>query len=138
MNEVEEYHLENVVNVHGMIPREEVLKKQRESQILLLLSWNNPQEQGIIPGKIYEYLDAGRPILSIGPSEGLVKDLIQSTNTGFHLSEFESVKKAIKMFYDEFEERGKIEYSGIPEEIDKYSQREMAKKFAILLDKIVE
>lgn len=138
MNEVEEYHLENVVNVHGMIPREEVLKKQRESQILLLLSWNNPQEQGIIPGKIYEYLDAGRPILSIGPSEGLVKDLIQSTNTGIHLSGYESVKKVLKMFYDEFEERGKIEYGGIPEEIDKYSQREMAKKFTILLDKIVE
>jgi hypothetical protein len=63
--------------------------------------------------KIYEYLDAGRPILSIGPSEGLVKDLIQSTNTGIHLSGYESVKKVLKMFYDEFQERGKIEYGGI-------------------------
>ena len=62
------------------------MKKQRESQILLLLTWDNPKEYGTVTGKIFEYLAAQRPILSIGPSKGIVKKLINSTNSGIHLS----------------------------------------------------
>lgn len=138
IKEIEEYGLEDIVNVHGMIPREEVHKIQKNTQILLLLSWNNPNEQGIIPSKIYEYFAASRPILSIGPPEGLVKDLIESTNTGIHLSNYEDIKKAIKNIYDEFILTGKIKYNGIPNEIEKYNQKGMSKKFAVILNRVTE
>lgn len=72
-----EYGIEDLVNIHGTIPHEEVLKKQKESKALLLLSWNNKKEEMFLPGKIYEYLAAKRPVLSIGYKEGSLKDLIE-------------------------------------------------------------
>lgn len=45
------YGIEDLVNIHGTIPHEEVLKKQKESQALLLLSWNNKKEEMFLPGK---------------------------------------------------------------------------------------
>lgn len=138
ISEVEKYHLQDVVTLHGMISREEILKIQLESQVLLLLSWNDSREKGVIPGKIYEYFGAARPILSIGPPEGLVKDLIEQTQTGIHLSEYESLKKVLVNIYDEFKLNGRIEYKGIPGEINKYSQQEMTKKFVSILEEITK
>ena len=137
LNDVNKYHLENVVKICGVLPRNEVLKKQKESQVLLLLTWNNPKEKGVIPGKIFEYLAAKRPILSIGNSNGLVRKLIESTNTGVVPSNVEEIKSSILMFYNEFTSSGKVKYTGISHEINKYSQVSMAEKFSYVLNQII-
>ena len=51
INDCKKYHLEDVVRIHGHISREESVRKQRESQVLLLLTWNDPDEKGIYTGK---------------------------------------------------------------------------------------
>lgn len=135
--DIVKYNLENIVNVHGIIPREKVLKKQRESQVLLLLTWDNPKEYGTVTGKIFEYLASNRPILSIGPSEGLVKKIITSTNSGVHLSDTDEIKKQICRFYDEFMMNGSVNYIGLHEEIKKYSQVRMSEKFAHLMNSLI-
>lgn len=137
-DEIKTYDLENIVNIHGMIPRNNALQRQRESQILLLLTWDNPKEYGTATGKIYEYLAAKRPILSIGSSKGVVKKIIDSTNSGVHLSDINEIKDQIYIFYNEFKINGKIGYHGLPEEIEKYSQIGMTKKFAHLLDDLTD
>jgi glycosyltransferase involved in cell wall biosynthesis len=48
----------------GNLPREEVLRRQREAGSLLLLTAGN--RRGEATGKLYEYLSAGRPILVLG------------------------------------------------------------------------
>jgi glycosyltransferase involved in cell wall biosynthesis len=137
LNSVKKHHLENVVKICGVLPRNKVLKKQRESQVLLLLTWKNSKEKGVIPGKIFEYLAAKRPILSIGNSDGLVRGLIESTNTGVVPSSVEEIKSSILMFYNEFTCSGEVKYRGIPHEIDKYSQVKMAEKFSHVLNQAV-
>ena len=79
---VANYSLQEYVNLNQIIPRGEVIKKQRESQILLLLNWNDPKETGIYTGKIFEYLAAGRTILSIGAVSGVVGELLEQTKAG--------------------------------------------------------
>ncbi|MDD2476667.1 MAG: hypothetical protein PHI32_12245 [Dysgonamonadaceae bacterium] len=58
------YSLNCIVD-HGFIPREDALALQYSSDILLVLSWNTQKDQGILPGKFYEYLAARKPIISI-------------------------------------------------------------------------
>ncbi len=41
ISEIEKYNLKGIVNIYGGVPREEALKMQKESQILLLLLCNN-------------------------------------------------------------------------------------------------
>ena len=130
-----EFNLLDIVNVGGRISHDEVLKKQLNSDILLLISWNNEKEKIFIPGKIYEYFALQRPVLSIGYKEGSLKDLIEKTDVGYHVSDLESTKKSLLKFYNEFIENGFIQFKG-GEAIKDYSMVEMAHNFANLLDDI--
>jgi len=47
-------------------------------------------------------------------------------------------KGNIEKYYNEYLTQGHVSYNGWAEKVDQYSQREMAKKFAKLMDKFVE
>ena len=136
--DVERFGLQDIVNVHGLIPREEALKKQREAQILLLLTWNDPTERGVYTGKVFDYLAARRPILSVGISGGVVEALLKETNAGVHTSSQEEIERALKKMHSEFKLKGRVGYGGINTKIERYSQREMARKFADVLDSLAK
>ena len=127
------YSLSDIVNIGGKIPHSEVFKKQLMSDVLLLISWNNEKEKIFIPGKIFEYFALKKPVLSIGYKEGSLKDLIEETKVGYHVSDLESTKKALLNIYDEFIEKGAVELNS-DTNIEDYSMKNMAKKFADLLD----
>ena len=127
--EVQEYKLENVVKIHGRVERKVSLRNQRSSHLLLLIRWDNPHEEGVFTGKIFEYLAAKRPIISIGYVGGVIDELLEKTNTGISLNSVDGIKKEVFRAYSEFKS-GQLNYSGIPEEINKYSHKEMANKFA--------
>jgi glycosyltransferase involved in cell wall biosynthesis len=93
-NDVECYGLQGIVNWYGVIPRNTALEKQRESQVLLLLLWDHPEDMGVYTGKIFEYLAAQRPILAIGGSKGVVKELLDDTNAGVYVTSIKGVKKS--------------------------------------------
>jgi len=129
------YKIENIVNIHGPIPHSEVLKKQKESQCLLLLSWNNEKEKMFLPGKIFEYLAAKRPILSIGYKEGSLKELIEKTNTGHHVSTLEETKLSLMDFYNDFITNKSLKYNG-NNQVNNYSMLSTAGKFGKILDSL--
>ena len=128
-----EYGLSNILNIGGKVPHKTVLEKEAQSDILLLISWNSPQEQMFIPGKIYEYFALEKPVLSIGYKSGSLKDLIDKTRIGYHVATLEDTKKAILKFYEEFMEKGTVELNSNLN-IEEYSMETMAGKFARLLD----
>ena len=129
------YEIEDIVKIHGSIPHNEVLKKQKESQGLLLLSWNNEKEKIFLPGKIYEYLAAKRPVLSIGYEEGSLKDLIKKTNIGYHVSTLEEIKTSLMDFYSNYIENKSLKYNGNAL-VNNYSMLATAKKFGEILDSL--
>ena len=107
------------------------LQKQRESQILLLLNWDDPQEKGTIPGKVFEYLAAMRPVLAIGGSEGdVIHRILTETGAGHQAANVESIKAWLKKWYFEYRSRGAVDSNGDMAKIARHSQREMARKFA--------
>jgi len=134
--EIEKTRLEKVAREYGVVRREESVNRQRESQVLLLLNWNNPKEKGVYTGKVFEYLAARRPILATGGGEGVIKDLMEQTGAGIHAADKESVKEAVLSFYNEYKSKGEVSYKGREEEINKFSHREMARKFSEVLDSI--
>ena len=130
---VNSYNLEDIVNINGKIPYDDVLKREKSSDVLLLISWMNPKEKMFIPGKVYEYLAFKKPVLSLGYKEGSLKDLINETNIGYHTSNLEDTKKVFYSFYKEYIETGKVSYCG-NENASKYSMVETARSFASILD----
>ena len=133
--EIEIYGLPDIAKQCGMVTRETSFEKQRESQLLLLLNWEDKQEKGVYPGKVFEYLAARRPILATGGfSNDVVERLLDETKAGTYCKTAENIKGILKELYSEYTLTGKISYNGNIEKINKYSYREMAKKFAEVLD----
>lgn len=134
--EIERYGLSDLVKQHGRIPREVALERQRESQLLLLLKWEGSGERGVYTGKIFEYLAARRPILATGGSDDVVSRLLDETRAGVSASTVEDIRSTLEALYKEYEQKSEVEYRGEESEVDKYSHREMAKKFSEILDQL--
>lgn len=135
--DVEKYDLKKVVKIHGEVSRDKSIEVQRESQVLLLLTWGeNPAEKGVYTGKLFDYLAAQRPILSIGYNGGVLEELLNETGAGLHVSTLDELKNVILNFYYEYKKTGTVSYKGIDSVIDRYNHREMARNFASVLDKV--
>lgn len=132
----ERHGLRDVVKQFGIVPRRLALEKQRESQVLLLLKWNDPRERGYYSAKIFEYLAAKRPILAIGGVDDVASELLDKTRAGFCGSTAEEVKGILEELYREYKTAGEVGYKGDATEINRYSQREMAQRFAEVLDSV--
>ena len=119
-----------------MVPKDEAIALQRSSQILFVLLWSAENGEGILTGKFFEYLGAKRPILATGKYCGGVTPLLEQTKSGYAFSSVDSLKVQLMNWYLEYKENGFVAYRGIDEEVDKYSYRDMARKFAQSLDEV--
>ena len=138
-SEIQKYGLKNIAVQYGHLSREESLKKQRESQLLLLFCWEDLKETGVYPLKVFEYLAAQRPILATGGSENEgVKKIIEETKAGVSAISIEEIKNCLKIFYQQYKKTGEVPYHGDLKKIEQYSYRSMAKKFAELLNQITK
>lgn len=73
--------LASYCNFHGYISHEEARKYQYTAHLLLLIEIDSEAHKGIIPGKIFEYLQSLRPILAIGPQDWDVAQLLPENNS---------------------------------------------------------
>ena len=132
--EIEQYRLSNVVSQYDSVSRSIAVEKQRESQLLLCLKWEDSREHGVYPGKLFEYLGARRPILATGGTDDVVSELLGKTKAGISALTVEDIKTTLKELYKEYKQKGMVAYKGKETEINKYSCRETARKFAGILD----
>lgn len=133
MHEIEERGLADIVKVHGTVPRRESLDIQKRSQVLLILAWDNKKEKGVYTGKIFDYLAAKRPILSIGSSEDVISKLLTSTGTGLIATNDQELQRILVNSYKEYKTEGSVRYKGDMPRVMDYSHANMAKRFAELL-----
>ena len=77
-----EHGVEANVIVHTQIDHAEALRVQQASDVLLLMQWDNPREQGNVPGKLAEYFGARRPILVLGLADGVPATEVQKRSAG--------------------------------------------------------
>ncbi|MGB0880965.1 MAG: glycosyltransferase family 4 protein [Polaribacter sp.] len=114
------------------VPHDEVKKYQQKSQVLLLVVNNVPSAKGILTGKIFEYLQAKRPILAIGPEDGDVAKVIHKTNSGtiIDFNDVVTLKKTILALYTNYK-KGITNISS--KNIDQYHARNLTKKIAEII-----
>lgn len=126
------YGLLEVSNFLGYISHSEALKLQLRSQILLLVEIDSPETTAIIPGKIFEYLAAKRPIIALGPKGSDIQEIIDETKAGrfFNLKEGDILKSEILRYYSDFK-KGDLNISS--QGIEKYSRRELTKQMAFII-----
>ena len=60
------YDVQSWVITGGMCSRQDALRMQRDAHALLFMDTNDHKVEGILTGKIFEYLSSGTPILALG------------------------------------------------------------------------
>ncbi len=94
-----------IVQVEGVVTREEALALQASAHVLLVVDHMRPWISTNVPSKVYEYLALGRPILSLG-GHGAVERLVTELGAGLHVSgdDVDAVCAALKTLYGEYAE----------------------------------
>ena len=80
--EIINYNLLENTNFIGYVSHKEAIAYQRKAQVLLLLIPNVTKSEGILTGKLFEYLTAKRPILAMGPETGDLSEILKNTSSG--------------------------------------------------------
>lgn len=62
--------------VHGNLPHREAVDEMHRAHALLILHNDTASGSRCIPGKLFEYLATGRPVLAVGPVPGDMADII--------------------------------------------------------------
>jgi len=112
----------------------EALKEQARTCVLLHLAF--PGKKGILTGKIFDYLGAGRPILSIPADNDCVESLLKETNAGVSCRNADETAAVLKAWYLGWRETGTVDYMGDQIKINKYTRREETRTLAELLNTI--
>ena len=66
----------------GYLPHDETVREQRAADILLLPLRREPEYAKVLPGKIFEYLAARRPVLGIGQEDGAAASVLRDAAAG--------------------------------------------------------
>jgi hypothetical protein len=102
------YNVAASVELFSSVPYHESLRLQQESDLLLLLLWDTPEERGVYTGKLFEYIGAGRPILAIGLDDGVAGTLINQNMFGFVSSSSEDIAAQLRLWIRQKKEKGKL------------------------------
>ncbi|MBD0777662.1 glycosyltransferase family 4 protein [Maribacter sp. ANRC-HE7] len=116
----------------GYVSHEEAVSLQQESQVLLLVEIDSHETKGILPGKLYEYMAAGRPILGIGPEGWDAARIIADTHSGisFGYDDENKLKDVLLKWFEAYSNDGlMMDAQGI----EKYSRRALTRELAKLI-----
>lgn len=79
---IREAGLEGHLTDLGYVPHHEANSLQKAADLLLLPLREEPEAAGILTGKYFEYLAAGRPIAAFGPHGSVLEHSLAATRTG--------------------------------------------------------
>ncbi|MDO6744723.1 glycosyl transferase family 1 [Tenacibaculum soleae] len=135
VEDLKKYDFKNVTRIN-YVPHKEVQQYQRASQVLLLAVNNVPSAKGIITGKIFEYLQAKRPILAIGPEDGDLAEILAKTNAGsiVDFNEKEKLKKIVSVLHEKYQQNS-LTVSSV--NIEQYHRKELTKQLSVILKQVV-
>jgi hypothetical protein len=116
----------------GYVSHSDAIQIQQNSGVLLLIEIDSEDTKSIIPGKLFEYLAARRPILALGPEGSDIEGIINETKSGkfYNYSQTDALKSHLLELYSDFK-RGSLKASS--EGIEKYSRRDLTKRMAEII-----
>jgi len=124
--------LETIVEYVDYLPHNKVIAYQQKTQVLLLFVNDVPSAKAILTGKIFEYLQAKRPILAIGPTDGDLAAVLQTTEAGIMIDfdDKDNLKKALLENYKLYKSN-KLEVNS--KHIEDYHVKNICAKLATII-----
>ncbi len=127
------------LQVVDYLPRAESLRMQRDSEALLLLVPDaGGRGKGVLSGKVYEYLAAGRPILAVVPPDGAAAELVRETGAGVVAApdDVEGIRDALLELHNRYANDGLPAVELDPGDEERLSRRARVEELAELVREV--
>ncbi len=125
-------NLQENVEFIGYVSHKKAIEYQKKAQVLLLLIPNVEKSEGILTGKLFEYLTAKRPILAMGSETGDLSEILKNTNAGIVI-DFDNEEKLtleIRRLYQKYQEGNLVVNS---KNIQQYHRKELTKSLSEII-----
>jgi glycosyltransferase involved in cell wall biosynthesis len=131
---IKKYKLDTRLEKVDYIPHAEVSAHLQAASLLLLFLNNTPNVDGILTGKLFEYLASGRRVLCIGSSQGDAAKVIEQCQAGasFGFSDEKGMKSFLEREFDHFQKG--MEQGVDLAEVKKFSRKQLTED----LDKLMK
>lgn len=135
LHSLDTYGLRNHTVQLGYLSHQEAFHQMQKSQVLALIEIDSEETKGIIPGKLFEYLLAKRPILAIGPKDWDVEQIITETESGhtFGYKDAEALKQQILRYFELFQQNNLQVHS---KNIERYSRVHLTEQLSEVNKKV--
>jgi hypothetical protein len=123
--------LSQVTRFVHQVPHSELLEIYAQTDLQMLVLAHTAIAPGNLPGKFFEYLASGNPILAIGPVDGDAAGVLKETNAGVihERDNEEGIKSSLQTFYSDWEANN----INAERSISKYTRKELTKQLVKLL-----
>ena len=115
----------------GRVDHGTAMREMQRARVLLLPINDTPNSAGILPGKVFEYLSVGRPILAVGPKNGDIAKVLGKDQLLVERGDLGKEQDRIRSLFSDAE-------STIITDHQKYSRRTLAGAVADLLKSTVQ
>ena len=122
---IDQNGLKEITEYIGFMPYKEMLKELLNADYLLVCA----TEKRHVPGKLFEYLRTGKPIIAFGQDNEEVNQILKESNAGMLFKYDEDVNK----FFDSAHSF-KSDFNAIK----KFDRKIIAQKLTEILDKVVQ
>lgn len=133
--EIETNNLSENTSFIGYVSHQKAIEYQKKAQVLLLLIPNVEKSEGILTGKLFEYLTAKRPILAMGSETGDLSEILKNTNAGIVIGfdNEEKLTSEISTFYQKYKE-GNLKVNSI--NIEQYHRKELTRSLSEIIKSV--
>jgi glycosyltransferase involved in cell wall biosynthesis len=133
---VRELGVDDHVRLGGYVPHRDAVAAMQGADVLVLIKHTEARFVGLIPGKLYEYLGAGRPILALVP-ESEAADLVRRLGCGEVVApeDPEAIARTLEVLYDAHR-AGQLGARYACGDTRAFQRSEQARNLAALLEQI--
>lgn len=127
--DVEKYDLIDRVTFVPNMAHKDAIEQLYNSSLSLLLLNDAKNIDCIVPGKMFEYMGVGNPILAVGKLDGDAGNIITENNLGAitNFGDSEGAEKVVINFYESYLNNSLVRFSN--EKLEKFSIKKISESF---------
>ena len=136
--QIDSFGLTKEFEIVGYVPHDECIRHQLSADSLVLIEGTGRGAEAFYTGKIFEYMNTGKPVLAILPENGAAADLVRKSRIGVvaHTDTVEKIKDIIFDYYDKWT-RGELTFDPDRTVIEGFERKALTAELAKVFDKMV-